>query len=128
MSRSDRRKAITKRIRRKDITWDRCSILAGFLNKAGMLVNRTQSHLKTSLHKKVRRVITFNRAMGILPANAALRITDKFDIKPFAEDVHKFDLKTIDAKTGILITRDPQYTYADILTKNANALNDPKKE
>ena len=128
LPRSARRKNSLKKLRKRDITWDNCSLLAQFVNPAGKLYNRVQTHLKTSIHKRVRRMVCVARWLGLMPSKGSLKPTDKLNLKPLIEEIHRHDLRTIDAKSGVLVFRDPKYSYADMVTKgeNMNAYNKSK--
>eukprot|EP00826_Nyctotherus_ovalis_P006990 TRINITY_DN1170_c0_g1_i4.p1 TRINITY_DN1170_c0_g1~~TRINITY_DN1170_c0_g1_i4.p1 ORF type:complete len:575 (+),score=141.98 TRINITY_DN1170_c0_g1_i4:160-1884(+) len=128
MGRKMYRKVTLRRLRKRDITWDKCSLLVNFLNPSGLLLNRLQTHLKTRMQKHVRRVVSFTRSLGLLPSCGTVRPTDKLDLRPLIEDIHKFDLKTIDAKTGTIINRDLRYTYTEMLDKGLNFENNNAKK
>lgn len=121
MGRKMYRRVTLRKLRKRDITWDKCSLLVNFLNSSGLLLNRLQTHLETRMQKHVKRVISFTRSLGLLPSCGTIRPTDKLDLRPLVEEVHKFDLKTIDAKTGIIINRDLKYTYTEMLDKGLNS-------
>jgi len=129
LSRSQYRKASLRRIRAQGIKWHNCSLLSQFLNPSGKILNRLQTHLTTPMQRHIEKTIAFSRSMGLLPSCRELRAADKLDLIPLVDEVHKFDLKTIDAKTGIIINRDIQYTHTQKLEKGLNSeMPDEKKE
>jgi len=65
----------------------------------------------------MKRAVFSARRMGLIPHTTGLRPVDKLNLRPMFEDAHLFEMKSIDTKSGIIVARDPQFTYSDIIMK-----------
>lgn len=115
--RSLRRKFEMKKLCRKDISWTNLHLLTMFMNPAAKLYNRFQNQVETRVHRKIVKAIKKARWLGFLPFYGTLKPSDRVNLKPFIEEIHKYDQKVIDAQSGLLTFRDVKETYSDKLKK-----------
>ncbi len=120
LTRELRRHAALKKVSRRELNWRNLKLITKFVNPSGRIYNRYQTCLETQMQKRLVRVVKMNRILGLLPTNGSLKPYDKLDLKPLAEELHRFDLKSIDAQVGVLIYREPPHTYGDMVMKGEN--------
>lgn len=87
-------------IRKKDITWKNIALLTRFLNEAGKLMNRYQTRLPTSTHRKLSKTIKHARNLGILPFQDYIKPTDKIPFTSMFNDFIEDTSKVVDKTTG----------------------------
>ena len=80
MSRGQLRKRMMRSISKKDIEWKNTPLMTKFLNPQGKLLNRYQSRLPTSTHRKVAKEVKKMRHLGILPFAGQINPTDKIPV------------------------------------------------
>lgn len=57
LSRAQLRKKFMRKLSKDDITWKNTALLCKFMNENGKIINKFQSRLETSVHRKVAKTI-----------------------------------------------------------------------
>lgn len=87
-------------LRKGDITWRDTALLTKFMNDTGKILNKYQSRLKTSVHRKIAHTIKHVRDMNLIAHVGLIKPTDKIPVGSFIEDLEEMHKKTIDPVTG----------------------------
>ena len=89
-----------RKVNKVDINWRDTAFLSKFMNDTGKILNKYQSRLPTSVHRKVAKTITQVRDMEVFSHVGLLKPTDKIPVGSFVEDLEEMHRKTIDPVTG----------------------------
>ena len=95
-----RKKYMIKSIRKSDIHWKNIPLVTKFLNEAGKLMNRYQTRLPTSVHRKLARTVKHARNIGLLPFQDYIRPTDKVPLTTMFNNFLENTAKVVDKNTG----------------------------
>ena len=80
MTRGQIRKRFMRSIDKKDIDWHNTPMMIKFLNETGKLLNRYQSRLPSSTHRKVAKTVKKMRHLGLIPFVGRILPTDKIPL------------------------------------------------
>ena len=94
-----------RKVDKKDINWKDTAFLSKFMNETGKILNKYQSRLPTSAHKKVAQTIKRVRDLEIFSHVGLVKPTDKIPVGSFIEDLEEMHRKTIDPVTGRLFLK-----------------------
>ena len=94
-----------RKIDKDDINWKDTAFLSKFMNDTGKILNKYQSRLPTSTHRKVAKTIKKVRDMEIFAHVGLLKPTDRIPVGSFIEDLEEMHKKTIDPVTGRLFLK-----------------------
>jgi ribosomal protein S18 len=89
-----------RKLSKDDITWKNTALLCKFMNDNGKIINKYQSRLETSVHRKVAKTIKRVRDLQIFSHVGMVKPTDKIPVGSFIEDLEEMHKKTIDPITG----------------------------
>lgn len=89
-----------RKIDKDAITWRDTAFLSKFMNDTGKILNKYQSRLPTSTHRKVAKTIKHVRDLEVFSHVGLLKPTDKIPVGSFVEDLEEMHKKTIDPVTG----------------------------
>ena len=85
---------------KQDIDWKNTALLARFMNDTGKILNRYQSRLPSSVHRKVAKTIKKVRDLNVFSHVGLIKPSDKIPVGSFIEDLEEMHKKTIDPVTG----------------------------
>lgn len=94
-----------RKVDKKDVTWRDTAFLTKFMNETGKIINKYQSRLPSSTHRKVARSIKRLRDLELVAHVGMLKPTDKIPVGSFVEDLEEMHKKTIDPVTGRLFLK-----------------------
>jgi ribosomal protein S18 len=89
-------------IKKKDVTWKNLPFLVKFINEAGKLMNKYQTRLPTSIHRRLSRSVKHARHLGLLPYVDYIRGYDKIPLTSTYNDFIDDISTVIDKKTGLI--------------------------
>lgn len=89
-------------LRKKDINWKNLPFLVKFLNEAGKLMNKYQTRLPTSIHRRLARSVKHARHLGLLPYVDYIRGFDKIPLTSTYNDFIDNVSTVIDKRTGLI--------------------------
>lgn len=93
-----------KTIKKSDIHWRNVPLIVKFLNEAGKIMNRYQTRLPTSTHRRLAKVVKHARNLGLLPFNDFLKPHDKLPLTSLRNEFFQDVSQTVDPKTGKIQT------------------------
>jgi ribosomal protein S18 len=100
LSRAQLRKKFIRKLKKSDITWRNTALLCKFMNETGKILNRYQSRLESSVHRKVAKTIKKVRDLDIFSHVGLVKPTDRIPVGSYIEDLEEMHKKTIDPITG----------------------------
>lgn len=117
MTRGQIRKRYMRTINKKDIDWRNTTMMMKFLNETGKILNRYQSRLPTSTHRKVAKTVKKMRDLSLIPSAGRILPTDKIPLGSYIQDIEELHRKTIDPVTGRIFMK--HTLQDDLRDKNA---------
>jgi small subunit ribosomal protein S18 len=102
-SRSElRKKFIIRTIKKKDVTWKNLPLLVRFINDGGKLMNKYQTRLPSSIHRKLAKTVKHARNMGLLPFIDFVKPYHKVPFTSMYNEFLEDTSKVVDKETGII--------------------------
>jgi ribosomal protein S18 len=95
-----RKKFMIKTIKKKDITWKNLPLLVRFINEGGKLMNRYQTRLPTSIHRRLAKTVKHARNMGLLPFVDFVKPYHKVPFTSMYNEFLEDTSKVVDKQTG----------------------------
>ena len=92
-------------VTKDEIEWRNLPFLVKFLNDSGKLMNRYQTRMETSVHRKLARTIKKVKNLGLLPNHARVSPTDKIPLGSYIDEIEEMHKRTIDPVTGRIFLR-----------------------
>lgn len=97
-----RKKFIIRTIRKADVSWKNLPLLTKFLNEGGKLMNKYQTRLPTSVHRRLAKTVKHAREMGLLPFVDFLKPYHKLPLTSLHTNFVEDTAKVVDKKTGMI--------------------------
>lgn len=94
-----------RKVDKSGINWRDTAFLSKFMNETGKIMNKFQTRLPTSVHRKVAKTIKHVRDLELIAHVGLLKPTDKIPVGSFVEDLEEMHKKTIDPVTGRLFLK-----------------------
>ena len=102
-SRSElRKKFMIRTIKKKDVTWKNLPLLVRFINDGGKLMNKYQTRLPSSIHRKLARTVKHARNMGLLPFVDYVKPYHKVPFTSMYNEFLEDTSKVVDKETGVI--------------------------